>query len=198
MGLAHDIDALRDEQDMTYRRLADLTGISLNTVYSALAYRRNQATWNHLDKFCEALGVDAEVYRAKYPEFRVGGRVDIYEDDDDEDEYDDDEDDSSEAEPICTTNGCRYDQILAAVKAGIPDEKIISAWQGLTGDVLNVYHQIANGTLKHMAKRGGAYDKANASALERFYAAVYKQPTTGSTSPLRERLEMDDEEWEDY
>ena len=52
----------------------------------------------------------------------------------------------------------RYERILAAIRAGESDKKIMADWPELTGDVLMVYHKIVDGTLSNFSKNGGAYD----------------------------------------
>ena len=178
MGLARDIDLLRNEKGMTYKHLARLAKMPLSTTHAILTRGRDRAVWEHLDALCAALGADAKVYRAKYPcgeccvelELRARGTI------------------------RAAKGQHRYDQILAAVKAGVPDEQIMADWDGLEGDTLTVYHQIADGKLRHMVQVGGIYDRPGATAIERFCTAHCKSDA-GSTSLLRDWLEMTDQEW---
>ena len=170
-GLAREIDRIRDQQRVTYRRLARATGLSISTVYGALSYRRDEATLKHLDQFCQVQGIDADEMRQKYSadgkEYAIEPKSD-----DDHEPVKEPEDNSADIDP--TVKGCRYDRILQAVRDGVSDKKIMAAWPEVTGDVLNVYHQIADGTLRNMAKQGGMYDKNNCTAFEKLYSIAFQ------------------------
>lgn len=192
-GLAREIDRIRDQQRVPYRRLARAAGLSISTVYSALSYRRDGLTAKHLDQFCQVLGIDADEMRRKYSADGKGKEYTIKpECDDNYALVEEPEDNSADIDP--TVKGCRYDRILRAVRDGVSDRKIMAAWPEVTGDVLNVYHQIADKTLLNMAKRGGIYDKDQATMLERFYDVVLK---TGRTCTLQDDAEEngEDEGW---
>ena len=59
-GLAQEIERIRDQQRVSYRRLARATGLSISTVYSALSYRQDDLISKYLDQFCQVLGIDAD------------------------------------------------------------------------------------------------------------------------------------------
>ena len=172
-GLAREIDHIRDQQRVTYRRLARAAGLSISTVYNALSYRRDGLTAKHLDRFCQVLGIDADEMRQKYS---ANGKDEEYtikpECDDGYEPAKEPEDNSADIDP--TVKGCRYDRILQAGRDGVSDRKIMATWPEVTGDVLNVYHQIADGTLRNMAKQGGMYDKSNCTAFEKLYSIVFQ------------------------
>lgn len=178
-GLAREIDRIRDRQRVPYRRLAGATGLSISTVYSALSYRRDDLTAKHLDQFCQVLGIDADEMRRKYhvdcKAEECGAQPEPY-DDLDTDDSEEIEDNSADIDP--NAKGCRYDRILRAVRNGVSDRKIMAAWPEVTGDVLNVYHQIADGTLRNMAKHGGMYDKSSCTAFEKLYDIVFQAVET--------------------
>lgn len=176
-GLAREIDRIRDQQRVPYRRLARAAGLSISTVYSALSYRRDGLTAKHLDQFCQVLGIDADEMRQKYSADGEGEEYAIEpESDDDYEHVEEPEDNSADIDP--TVKGCRYDRILRAVRDGVSDRKIMAAWPEVTGDVLNVYHQIADGTLRNMAKHGGMYDKSSCTAFEKLYDIVFQAVET--------------------
>lgn len=194
-GLAREIDRIRDQRKIAYRRLAQASGLSISTVYGVLGYRRDDLMLKYLDQFCGALGIDANEMRQKYNvdcKAEEGeAQPELY-DDHDTDGNEEIEDNSADIDP--DAKGCRYDRILKAVRDGVSDRKIMAAWPEVTGDVLNVYHQIADGTLLNMAKRGGIYDKDQATMLERFYDVVLK---TGRTCTLQDDVKEngEDEGW---
>ena len=169
--------------------------MSISTVYGVLGYRRDDLMLKYLDQFCGALGIDADEMRQKY---NVDCKAE--EGDAQPELYDDHGTDGNEgiednsADIDTDAKGCRYDRILKAVRDGVSDRKIMAAWPEVTGDVLNVYHQIADGTLLNMAKRGGIYDKDQATMLERFYDVVLK---TGRTCTLQDDVKEngEDEGW---
>lgn len=174
-GLAREIDRIRDQQMVPYRRLARETGLSISKVYGALSYRRDGITAKYLDQFCQVLGIDADEMRRKYlvdsDDEGMGKEHKI----DDDCALEEAEDNSADIDP--TVKGCRYDRILRAVRDGVSDRKIMAEWPELTDDVLMVYHKIADGALKNMAKHGGMYDKSSCTAFEKLYSIVFQ--TTG-------------------
>ena len=160
-GLAREIDRIRDQQMVPYRSMARAAGLSISTVYKALGYRRDGLTAKHLDQFCQVLGIDADEMRRKYSADGEGKAL-----------VEEMEDNSADIDQ--TVKGCRYDRILRAVRDGVSDRKIMAAWPEVTRDVLNVYHQIADGTLRNMAKHGGMYDKSSCTAFEKLYSIVFE------------------------
>ena len=172
-GLAREIDRIRDQQMVPYRRLAREAGLSISTVYKALSYRRDGLTAKHLDQFCQVLGIDADEMRRKYSADGEGKEYTIKpECDDNYALVEEMEDNSADIDP--TVNGCRYDRILRAVRDGVSDRKIMAAWPELTDDVLMVYHKIADGTLSNLSQRGGLYnDLSKNTALEESGAIAF-------------------------
>ena len=170
-GLAQEIERIRDQQRGSYRRLARSTGLSISTVYSALSYRQDDLISKYLDQFCQVLGIDADDMIQKYlvdSEAKGSGKEHEIDDDSALEEA---EDNSADIDP--NAKGCRYDRILKAVRDGVSDRKIMAAWPEVTGDVLNVYHQIADGTLKNMSKRGGMYGKHYTAIAKLCTLALY-------------------------
>lgn len=156
-GLAREIDSIRYQQRVSYRRLAREAGLSISTVYSALSYRRDGLAAKNLDQFCQVLGIDEDEMRRKYSADGEGKEYTIkHECDDKYGLVEEPEDNSADIDP--TVKGCRYDRILRAVRDGVSDRKIMAEWPELTDDVLMVYHKIADGTLSNFSKNGGAYD----------------------------------------
>lgn len=178
-GLAREIDRIRDRQRVPYRRLAQASGLSISTVYGVLGYRRDDLMLKYLEQFCGALGIDADEMRQKYhvdcKAEEGAAQPELY-DDHGTDGSEEIEDNSADIDP--DAKGCRYDRILRAVRDGVSDRKIMAAWPEVTGDVLNVYHQIADGTLRNMAKHGGIYDKSNCTAFEKLYDIVFEADGT--------------------
>lgn len=84
----------------------------------------------------------------------------------------------------------RYERILAAIRAGESDKKIMADWPELTGDVLMVYHKIVDGTLSNFSKNGGAYDdRSRNTVLEEFCAIAFR---TGSLHFLKDNTQTYD------
>ena len=171
MGLAREIERLRKRRGMTYQQLAAASGVKLSTLYGALGYHRDDIAGKYIDQLCRALDVDAGAMRRKYP---------VPQADSDETPPEQPEESGIEIDPHAT--GCRYDRILKAVRDGVSDKRIMRQWPELTGDVLMVYHKIADGRLCTRARNGGMYGKRDA-ALAEFCAIAFR---TGSLSGLRE------------
>ena len=176
MGLAREIDRLRKRRGMTYQQLAEASGVKLSTLYGALGYCRDDVADKYIDQLCRALNVDADALRRKYPAPQA--------DSDEtpppcEEQPEKPEENEVEIDPHAT--GCRYDRILKAVRDGVSDKRIMREWPELTGDVLAVYHKIADGRLCARARNGGMYDKRE-TALAEFCAIAFR---TGSLSGLR-------------
>ena len=152
MELADELELLRYEKGLSYRKLADMCNLNQHTMRNALIRNEYEYLMGRIDVLANALGADANELRMKYPY---------------PPEYD------------ATCFGThRYDRILEAIREGVRDSRIMAKWPDMTGDVLMVYHKIADGTLSNFSKRGGSYDDRNKNtALEEFYTVALK---TGS------------------
>ena len=152
MELADELERLRYEKGMSYRKLADICRLNQHTMRNALIRNEYEYLMGRIEVLANALDADANELRMKYPY---------------PPEYD------------ATCFGThRYDRILKAVRDGVSDKRIMAEWPELTDDVLMVYHKIADGTLSNLSKRGGSYDDPSKNtALEEFYTVALK---TGS------------------
>ena len=152
MELADELELLRYEKGLSYRKLADICRLNQHTMRNALIKNKYEYLMGRIDVLAAALGADANELRIKYPY---------------PPEYD------------ATCFGThRYDRILEAIREGVPDSRIMAKWPDMTGDVLMVYHKIADGTLNNFSKIGGSYnDRSKNTAIEEFYTAALK---TGS------------------
>ena len=168
MGLAREIERLRKRRGMTYQQLAEASGVKLSTLYGALGYCRDDIADKYIDQLCRALNVDAEALRRKYC-LDAGETPPL-----DEEQPKQLEENEAEIDPHAA--GCRYDRILKAVRDGVSDKRIMAEWPELTGDVLMVYHKIADGRLCSRAWNGGMYGKRE-TALAEFCAIAFR---TGS------------------
>ena len=165
MELADELELLRYEKGLSYRKLADICRLNQHTMRNALIKNEYDYLMGRIDVLADALGADANELRMKYPY---------------PPEYD------------ATRFGThRYERILEAVIGGEPDAQIMAEWPELTDDVLMVYHKIADGTLSDFSKRGGSYDDRNKNtALEEFYTVALK---TGSLHWMSDDSGDDDE-----
>lgn len=132
MELADELERLRYEKGLSYRKLADMCNLNQHTMRNALIRNEYEYLMGRIDVLANALGADANELRMKYP-------------------Y------PPEDEATCFGTH-RYDRILEAIREGVPDSRIMAKWPDMTGDVLMVYHKIADGTLSNFSKRGGSYD----------------------------------------
>ena len=152
MELADELELLRYDKGLSYRKLADICRLNQHTMRNALIKNEYEYLMGRIDVLAAALGADANELRMKYP-------------------Y------PPEDEAPCFGTH-RYDRILEAIREGVPDSRIMAKWPDMTGDVLMVYHKIADGTLSNFSKRGGSYDdRSKNTAIEEFYTAALK---TGS------------------
>ena len=152
MELADELELLRYEKGLSYRKLADICRLNQHTMRNALIRNEYDYLMGRIDVLAAALGADANELRIKYP-------------------Y------PPEYEATCFGTH-RYDRILEAIREGVPDSRIMAKWPDMTGDVLMVYHKIADGTLSNFSKIGGSYnDRSKNTAIEEFYTAALK---TGS------------------
>lgn len=165
MELADELERMRYEKGLSYRKLADICRLNQNTMRNALIRNEYEYLMGRIDVLADALGADANELRMKYPY---------------PPEYD------------ATCFGThRYERILEAIREGVPDSRIMAKWPGMTGDVLMVYHKIADGTLSNFSKRGGSYDDLSKNtALEEFYTVSLK---TGSLRLMSDDSGDDDE-----
>ena len=161
MGLAREIERLRKRRGMTYQQLAAASGVNPNTLYGALGYRRDDIAGKYIDQLCRALNVDAEAMRRKY----LGT--------DEMPPACEEQPEENEVEIDSHAAGCRYDRILKAVRDGVSDKRIMRQWPELTGDVLMVYHKIADGKLCRRAKNGGMYGKRDTAIAKLCTLALY-------------------------
>ena len=148
MELADELELLRYEKGLSYRKLADICRLNQHTMRNALIKNEYEYLMGRIDVLADALGADANELRMKYPY---------------PPEYD------------ATCFGThRYDRILEAVRGGESDAQIMAEWPELTGDVLMVYHKIADGTLSNFSKNGGAYDdRSKNTAIEESGAIAF-------------------------
>lgn len=166
MELADELERLRYEKGLSYRKLADICNLNQHTMRNAFIRNEYKYLMGRIDVLAAALGVDANELREKYP------------------------DPNDEAHVRCG-KAHRYDQILEAIREGVPDSRIMAKWPDMTDDVLMVYHKIADGTLSNFSKRGGSYDDLSKNtALEEFYTAAFK---TGSLRLMSDDSGDDDE-----
>ena len=148
MELADELERLRYEKGLSYRKLADICRLNQHTMRNALIRNEYDYLMGRIDVLAAALGADANELRMKYPY---------------PPEYD------------ATCFGThRYDRILEAIREGVPDSRIMAKWPDMTGDVLMVYHKIADGTLSNLSQRGGLYNDRNKNtALEESGAIAF-------------------------
>lgn len=165
MELADELERLRYDKGLSYRKLADICRLNQHTMRNALIKNEYEYLMGRIDVLANALGADANELRMKYP-------------------Y------SPEYDATCFGTH-RYERILDAVRGGESDAQIMAEWPGLTDDVLMVYHKIADGTLINFSKRGGSYDDLSKNtALEEFYTVALK---TGSLHWMSDDIGNDDE-----
>ena len=165
MELADELERLRYEKGLSYRKLADICRLNQHTMRNALIRNEYEYLMGRIDVLAAALGADANELRMKYP-------------------Y------PSEYDATCFGTH-RYERILEAIREGVPDSRIMAEWPELTDDVLMVYHKIADGTLSNFSKNGGAYDnRSRNTALEEFYTVALK---TGSLRLMSDDSGDDDE-----
>lgn len=149
MELADELELLRYEKGLSYRKLADICRLNQHTMRNALIRNKYEYLMGRIDVLAAALGADANELRMKYPY---------------PPEYD------------ATCFGThRYERILEAVLGGESDAQIMAEWPELTDDVLMVYHKIADGTLSNFSKIGGSYnDRSKNTAIERVLHGALK------------------------
>lgn len=148
MELADDLERMRYEKGLSYRKLADICRLNQHTMRNALIRNEYDYLMERIDVLANALGADANELRMKYP-------------------Y------PSEYDATCFGTH-RYERILEAVLGGKSDAQIMAEWPELTDDVLMVYHKIADGTLSNLSKRGGSYDDLSKNtALEESGAIAF-------------------------
>ena len=165
MELADELERLRYEKGLSYKKLADICRLNQHTMRNAFIKNEYEYLMGRIDVLANALGADANDLRMKYPY---------------PPEYD------------ATCFGThRYERILEAVLGGESDAQIMAEWPELTDDVLMVYHKIADGTLSNFSKRGGSYDDLSKNtAMEEFYTVALK---TGSLHWMSDDSGNDDE-----
>ena len=148
MELADELELLRYEKGLSYRKLADICRLNQHTMRNALIKNEYEYLMGRIDVLADALGADANELRIKYPY---------------PPEYD-----------VTCFGTHRYDRILEAIREGVPDSRIMAKWPDMTGDVLMVYHKIVDGTLSNFSKRGGSYDDLSKNtALEESGAIAF-------------------------
>ena len=153
MELADELERLRYEKGLSYRKLANICNLNQHTMRNAFIRNEYRYLMGRIDVLAAALGADANELREKY------------------------QDPNDEAQVRCG-NAHRYDQILKAIREGVADSQIMAEWPDMTDDVMMVYHKIVDGTLSDFSKRGGSYDDLSKNtALEEFYTVALK---TGS------------------
>nr|DAV14185.1 MAG TPA: Regulatory protein [Caudoviricetes sp.] len=150
MRLAYELERLRFEKGLSYRKLADMCNLNQHTMRNALKRDAYKYIMAHIDALAAALGADANELRRKYPA-------------------------PPKDEPTCFGTH-RYERILEAARGGESDAQIMADWPGLTGDVLGVYRKIAAGTLCSLARNGGMYGRRG-TAVEEYSGIAFR---TGS------------------
>lgn len=148
MELADELERLRYEKGLSYRKLADMCNLNQHTMRNAFVHNGYKYLMGRIDVLAAALGADAQVLREKYP------------------------DPNDKAQVRCG-KAHRYDQILEAIREGVPDSRIMAKWPDMTGDVLMVYHKIADGRLCQRAKNGGMYGKHDTAIAKLCTLALY-------------------------
>lgn len=154
MSLAITIRRLCEERGISVANMARQIGASSNQMY----YNVNRYRDDMLEKYIPAM---AKVLNVAEQELR--DTIDMT--------YLSDSELQGDAMQNWGTH--RYERILAAIRAGESDKKIMHDWPELTGDVLMVYHKIVDGKLSHFSKNGGAYNNRS-SALEEFCAIAFR------------------------
>lgn len=148
MELADELERLRYEKGLSYRKLADICRLNQHTMRNALIRNEYKYLMGRIDVLAAALGADAQVLREKYP-------------------------DPNDEAQVRSGKAHRYDKILEAIREGVPDSQIMSKWPDMTGNVLMVYHKIADGRLCHMAKNGGMYGNNDTAIAKLCTLALY-------------------------
>lgn len=148
MELADELERLRYDKGLSYRKLADMCNLNQHTMRNALIRNEYKYLMGRIDVLAAALGADANELREKYP------------------------DPNDKAQVRCG-EAHRYDQILEAIRGGVPDSRIMAKWPDMTGDVLMVYHKIADGKLCQRAKNGGMYGKHDTAIAKLCTLALY-------------------------
>lgn len=147
MELADELERLRYEKGLSYRKLANICNLNQHTMRNAFIKNEYEYLMERIDVLADALGADANELRMKYPY---------------PPEYD------------ATCFGThRYERILEAVLGGKSDAQIMAEWPELTDDVLMVYHKIADGRLCHLAKNGGMHSKCDTAIAKLCTLALY-------------------------
>ena len=149
MELADELERLRYDKGLSYRKLANICNLNQHTMRNAFIRNEYKYLMGRIDVLAAALGADANELREKYP------------------------DPNDEAQVRCG-KAHRYDQILEAIREGVADSLIMAKWPDMTCDVLMVYHKIADGRLCSRAKNGGMYDKSSCTAFEKLYSIVFQ------------------------
>ena len=147
MELSDELERLRYENGLSYRKLADICRLNQHTMRNALIKNEYEYLMGRIDVLAAALGADANELRMKYPY---------------PPEYD------------ATCFGThRYERILEAVRGGESDAQIMAEWPELTDDVLMVYHKIVDGRLCHLAKNVGMYGKRDTAIAKLCTLSLY-------------------------
>ena len=147
MELADELERLRYEKGLSYRKLADICRLNQHTMRNALIHNEYEYLMGRIDVLADAQGADANELRMKYP-------------------Y------PPEDEATCFGTH-RYERILEAVRGGESDAQIMAEWPELTDDVLMVYHKIADGRLCQWSKNGGMYGKHDTAIANLHTLALY-------------------------
>ena len=159
MSLAITIRELCNERGMSVANMARLIGTSPNQMYYNVNRYRDDALEKHIPAIAKVLNV---------PEEELRDAIDLTYLPDSE----------LQGDAMQNWGKHRHERILAAIRAGESDKKIMADWPDLTGDVLMVYHKIVDGPLSNFSKNGGAYDdRSRNTVLEEFCAIAFK---TGS------------------
>ena len=171
MTLIAELERLRCGKKLRYTDLADRCDLNARTLTSAFYRKQTKYVYQHLDALAAALGADADELREKYPQPQKQPKRAI-----------------RATCKVRNSRGHRYDQILQAIADGQTDEQIMRAWPDMTGDVLMVYHKIADGRLCQRAKNGGMYDRHDTAAAE-FCAIAFR---TGSLRGMTDNYDTYD------
>lgn len=171
MSLAVTVRKLCDERGISLSNMARQMGVSPRTLLYYVQHYDDSVLQRYIPGMAEVLNVPEQELRdtvdtAYLPESETKG------------------------DAMQNWGKHRYERILAAIRAGESDKKIMADWPELTGDVLMVYHKIVDGTLSNFSKNGGAYDdRSRNTVLEEFCAIAFR---TGSLHFLKDNTQTYD------
>lgn len=169
MSLAITIRELCNERGMSVANMARLIGASSHQMYYNVNRYRDDALEKHIPAIAKAMNVTEQELRDTIDMTYLP-------------------DSELQGDAMQNWGKHRYERILAAIRAGESDKKIMADWPELTGDVLMVYHKIVDGKLCHISKNGGAYNNRG-TALEEFCAIAFR---TGRLQYMKDNVQSYD------